>query len=175
VEDGCSIESKSSGASLSQKRFHEDKSPDGNDTCEDEGDDDEEDDLLQAIEDLTAKVDGEEDAEEDCKEQDQDQGQLDEKALAKLKEQQENEQEEIEQRKNEFMEIDFHPYETRPAGQFMYSAYFEQLRHTMNSYLRRPIKKQFVTNSKKCVLTVVRGENRTIDEMYTLKGEVPWR
>lgn len=53
----------------------------------------------------------------------------------------------------------------------MYSAYFENLRHTMNTYLRRPIKKQFVSNSKKCVLTVIRNQNLTIDECYTLKDE----
>lgn len=94
----------------------------------------------------------------------EDMGLLDEKALANLKAQEEDNSGVI-----CFEEIDFHPDEPRPPNQFMYSAYFEHIRHTLNTYLRRPIKKQFITNSKKCVLTVVRNQNRTIDDCYTIK------
>ena len=61
---------------------------------------------------------------------------LDDQAIANLKA-----QEEDNSGVTCFEEIDFHPDEPRPAGQFMYSAYFEHLRHTLNTYLRRPIKK----------------------------------
>ena len=53
----------------------------------------------------------------------------------------------------------------------MYSAYFEHLRHTLNTYLKRPIKKQFASNSKKCVLTVVKNQNKTIDDCYVVPLE----
>lgn len=78
----------------------------------------------------------------------EDKGQLDEKALANLKAQEEGNQ------CVAFEEIDFHPSEPKPPNMFMYSAYQEHLRHTLNTFLRRPIKRQFITNSKKCVLTV---------------------
>ena len=43
--------------------------------------------------------------------------------------------------KNEFREVDFHPLEARPPEKFTYSANFENIRHTLNTYLKRPIKK----------------------------------
>ena len=65
------MDSKSSAASEDQRHFHEDKNPDGNDTCEDEGDEDDEDELLQAIEEISAKVDeADPDADADGKNQD---------------------------------------------------------------------------------------------------------
>lgn len=79
----------------------------------------------------------------------EDRGDLDDKAIANLKAQEEGTQPFI-----PFEEIDFHPSETKPPPQFMYSAYQEHLRHTMNTYLKRPIKQKFITNSKKCVMTV---------------------
>jgi hypothetical protein len=53
----------------------------------------------------------------------------------------------------------------------MYSAYFEHLRHTLNTYLKRPIRDPFVTNTKKCVMTVVRNQNRTIEAGYLIKQD----
>ena len=38
--------------------------------------------------------------------------------------------------KNEFREVDFHPDEPRPAEKYTYSAYFDNLRHTLNTFLR---------------------------------------
>jgi hypothetical protein len=56
--------------------------------------------------------------------------------------------------KNEFKEVDFHPGELAPPDKYMYSVYYDNLRHTMNTFLRRPIKKAFTSNSKKLVITV---------------------
>ena len=56
--------------------------------------------------------------------------------------------------KNEFKEVDFHPGESGPAEKYMYSVYYDNTRHTMNTFLRRPIKKAFTSNSKKLVITV---------------------
>ena len=56
--------------------------------------------------------------------------------------------------KNEFREVDFHPLEARPPDKFTYSANFENIRHTLNTYLRRPIKKQFSSNIKKLIIQV---------------------
>jgi len=118
-------------SSDSSGKFHEDRS---NDSC------DNEDEVIELPE-----------IEDTCKDDDEDKGQLDEQALARFKAQEEGNEEPD---KCGMEEIDFHPDEPRPPSQFMYSAYFENLRHTMNTFLRKPIKKQFITNSKKCVLLV---------------------
>ena len=68
--------------------------------------------------------------------------------------------------KNEFMEVDFHPNEPRPPDRFMYSAYFDNIRHTLNTYLRRPIKKPFTSNTKKTVLSIYRNEDPVLEMAY---------
>lgn len=98
----------------------------------------------------------------------EDHGQLDEQALANFRAAEEG------KIIDAFQEIDFHPDEPRPPNQYMYSAYFEHLRHTLNTYLKRPIRDQFVTNTKKCVLTVVRNQNRTIEAGYIIKQDVTY-
>lgn len=76
---------------------------------------------------------------------------------------------------NEFNEVDFHPSEARPPDRYMYSAYFDNLRHTMNTYLRRPIKKPFVSNTKKIVLTINRAEDAVLEMAYPPRTEAEWR
>ena len=61
---------------------------------------------------------------------------------------------ELDSIKNEFREVDFHPLEAKPPDKYNYSVNFENVRHTLNSYLRRPIKKAFTSNTKKLVIMV---------------------
>ena len=68
--------------------------------------------------------------------------------------------------KNEFTEVDFHPLEPKPPDKYMYSVNYDNVRHTLNTYLRRPIKKAFASNSKKLVLTVDRRYDKTIDSLF---------
>ena len=56
--------------------------------------------------------------------------------------------------KNEFREVDFHPLEAKPPDKYSYSAHFEAIRHTLNTYLRQPIKKKFSSNLKKLIVNV---------------------
>ena len=57
--------------------------------------------------------------------------------LAKLKAiQAENDKIDLDALKNEFREVDFHPNEARPPDKYTYSAYFDHLRHTLNTFLR---------------------------------------
>ena len=77
--------------------------------------------------------------------------------------------------KNEFMEVDFHPNEPRPPDRFMYSAYFDNIRHTLNTYLRRPIKKPFTSNTKKTVLSIYRNEDPVLEMAYPQRSEEEWR
>ena len=44
--------------------------------------------------------------------------------------------------------------EAKPPDKYNYSVNFENVRHTLNSYLRRPIKKAFTSNTKKLVIMV---------------------
>ena len=76
---------------------------------------------------------------------------------------------------NEFLEVDFHPNEARPPDRYMYSAYFDNLRHTMNTYLRRPIKKPFVSNTKKIVFQINRNEDPVLEMAYPPRTEQEWR
>ena len=58
----------------------------------------------------------------------------------------------------------------------MYSVYYLHLRHTMNTYLRKPIKKAFTSNSKKLVITVTKANDKTIDSVYPkYRTEADWR
>lgn len=53
---------------------------------------------------------------------------------------------------NDFSLQDFHPGEPKPAAQFQYACYFENLRHSLNVLLKRPIKKPFAAQSKKIMI-----------------------
>ena len=69
--------------------------------------------------------------------------------------------------KNEFLEVDFHPLEAKPPDRYVYNVNFEHVRHTLNCYLRRPIKKQlFATNVKKLHIHVQFGQDATIEAAY---------
>ena len=68
--------------------------------------------------------------------------------------------------KNEFREVDFHPLEAKVSDKYNYSVNFENVRHTLNSYLRRPIKKQFTSNTKKLVIMVNRAHDATVEAAY---------
>ena len=151
LDDERSYGSSSEDSKESQ-RFHKDKN-------EDAESGDEEDEVV----DFLPEVDDNND-----KDEVEDKGLLDEKALANLKAQEEGI---LNAGLAIFEEIDFHPDEAKPPNMYMYSAYFEHLRHTLNTYLRRPIKKQFISNTKKCVLTVHRNQNRTIEAGYNIKNE----
>ena len=76
---------------------------------------------------------------------------------------------------NEFLEVDFHPNEPRPPDRFMYSAYSDNIRHTLNTYLRRPIKKPFTSNTKKTVLSIYRNEDPVLEMAYPQRSEQEWR
>ena len=56
--------------------------------------------------------------------------------------------------------------EPKPPDKYMYSVNYDNVRHTLNTYLRKPIKKAFASNSKKLVLTVDRRYDRTIDQLF---------
>ena len=105
----------------------------------------------------------------DTKNEPEDKGQLDEQAIARLKAQEECTDDQ--QKQTVFEEIDFHPDEPRPPNTLVYSAYMEGLRHTMNTYLRRPIQNQFSTNTKKCIITVERNVVYNIEDCYDLKED----
>ena len=78
--------------------------------------------------------------------------------------------------KNEFHEVDFHPMEPKPPEKYMYSVYYENVWHTLNTYLRRPVKKAFTSNSKKLVITVDKRYDRVIDYEYSrYRTENDWR
>jgi hypothetical protein len=63
--------------------------------------------------------------------------------------------------------MDFHPNELRPPPQFNYCLYFENLRHTLNILLKKPIKKLFATNSKKLITSVCMQPNmETFHEVH---------
>ena len=53
---------------------------------------------------------------------------------------------------NDFSTQDFHPNEARPPPIFSYCVHFENIRHSLNIMLKKPIKKPFATNSKKIVI-----------------------
>ena len=57
----------------------------------------------------------------------------------------------------------------------MYSCYFDHMRHTLNTYLKRPIKKPFTSNSKKVVLTISRYEDTVLEMVYPSRSEAKWR
>lgn len=48
----------------------------------------------------------------------------------------------------------------------MYSTYYDNLRHTLNTYLRRPIKKLFRSQTKKCVINVNKNTDNTVETAY---------
>ena len=78
--------------------------------------------------------------------------------------------------KNEFHEVDFHPLEAKPKEKYTYSVYYKHLKHTLNTYLRKPIKKSFTSNSKKLVITVTKANDKTIDSVYPkYRTEADWR
>ena len=78
--------------------------------------------------------------------------------------------------KNEFEEVDFHPGEPTPADKYMYSVYYDNARHTLNTFLRRPIKKAFTSNSKKLVITVDKKMDWTLESAYLhIRTDEEWR
>lgn len=67
----------------------------------------------------------------------------------------------------DFSVIDFHPSEPRVPPQFNYCLYFENLRHSLNILLKKPIKKPFATNSKKIITQVNQVPNmETLNEVH---------
>ena len=73
---------------------------------------------------------------QDAEEEEKDEAKTDEE-LAKLKAiQLENDKIDLDALKNEFREVDFHPDEAKPPDKYTYSAYFDNLRHTLNTFLR---------------------------------------
>ena len=50
-------------------------------------------------------------------------------------------------------ETDFHPDE-EPVKEFTYSAYFQNLRHTLNIMMKKPVKKQLSSRCEKILIQV---------------------
>ena len=48
-------------------------------------------------------------------------------------------------------DTDFHPDEEQ-SKEFTYAAYFQNLRHTLNMMLKKPIKKQFSSRCEKILI-----------------------
>jgi len=58
----------------------------------------------------------------------------------------------------------------------MYSVYYDNARHTLNTFLRRPIKKAFTSNSKKLVITVDKKMDWTLESAYPhIRTDEDWR
>lgn len=58
---------------------------------------------------------------------------------------------------------DFHPNELEVPSSFTYSTHLENLRLSLNTYLKKPIKTPFSVNAKKAVVTINKNEHQTID------------
>ena len=56
--------------------------------------------------------------------------------------------------------------EAKPSDKYMYSVYFDQVWHSLNTFLRRPIKKAFTSNSKKLVVLVAKNIDKTVESAY---------
>lgn len=66
--------------------------------------------------------------------------------------------------------------EPKPADKYMYSIYFNNVWHQLNTYLRRPIKKAFTSNSKKLVINVQKNIDKTVESAYPeYVTEQDWR
>lgn len=57
--------------------------------------------------------------------------------------QRKNEEIDLDKLKNEFRDVDFHPEQPEPPDKYMYAVHYENLWHTLNTYLKKPIKKPF--------------------------------
>jgi hypothetical protein len=55
--------------------------------------------------------------------------------------------------KDEFEATDFHPGEDMPSN-FGFAVYLDNLRHSLNLILKRPIKKRFAVNCSKMIIQV---------------------
>ena len=55
-------------------------------------------------------------------------------------------------------ETDFHPDE-EPAKEFTYSAYFQNLRHTLNIMTKKPVKKKLSSRCEKLLIQVFKPDS----------------
>jgi hypothetical protein len=52
----------------------------------------------------------------------------------------------------EYVNWDFHPEESEPPTSFTYATYLESLRISVNTFIKRPLRFPFQTNSKKTII-----------------------
>ena len=66
--------------------------------------------------------------------------------------------------------------EAKPPERFMYNVFYENIWHTINTYLRQPVAKPFTSKSKRLVINVQRTQDKVIDSAYPhLTDETLWR
>lgn len=67
-------------------------------------------------------------------------------------------------------ETDFHPDE-EPEKQFSYAVYSDNLRHTLNMMLKKPIKKQLSNNCYKFLINVQRNPAQAANDSIVSMNE----
>lgn len=67
---------------------------------------------------------------------------------------------------DDLSKMDFHPDEPIPPGQFNFATYLENLRATVNIFLKRRLQEPILQNTRKLVLQANRGEQKTYDSEF---------